>query len=388
MKTMLYAMLIINLTFPKGGYVISGIPITFGYVIVGFWYILYAVKELKNKRILKFNKIYVGYILLIILLDTSMFSIIVSNGYAETGYYLSLVVNFILLPAIILTSPKMVDGNEMMEFYRKIFPKIIRFLVIFGLFNFALQILTFEQIEITGLTEPFGSEISFEEKYNDRGGIFKLASTYGNGNIYAICILMLLPLYENIENRKWFIYLCKLSVVLTLSRTAWLGLFAYETLKIFLYRRNIVMSALKYLITILAVGLSVAITISNIGNDINFIFDKELGGRADQLLVFENMSIISVKEFVNIKEIVYLSILEQFGIYTLLVFIILFLYPIAVGFLVDARAQIMEKEAKAILIGLILYPLLCIADGAIQLIPVMFIYWLLVSILMSLKFNK
>ena len=106
------------------------------------------------------------------------------------------------------------------------------------------------------------------------------------------------------------------------------------------------------------------------------------------MLVFENMSIISVKEFVNIKEIVYLSILEQFGIYTLLVFIILFLYPIAVGFLVDARAQIMEKEAKAILIGLILYPLLCIADGAIQLIPVMFIYWLLVSILMSLKFNK
>src|SRR5690606_25097688 len=78
---------------------------------------------------------------------------------------------------------------------------------------------------------------ALEGKHIDRGGIFKLISTYNNGNIFGICMVMLLPLYACLERRTWPQLVVKAALVLTLSRTVWAGLIAYEVLHRLYVRR-------------------------------------------------------------------------------------------------------------------------------------------------------
>ncbi len=58
----------------------------------------------------------------------------------------------------------------------------------------------------------------------NRGGLFKLISTYNNGNVYGAAMLILLPLFDAIETRKWRKLFLRIALVLTLSRSVWIGL--------------------------------------------------------------------------------------------------------------------------------------------------------------------
>ena len=93
-------------------------------------------------------------------------------------------------------------------------------------------------VEIPFLTVNFHDVGTLETtKYIDRGGIFKLISTYNNGNVYGVCLLMLLPFYNSVEPSKLKRMIVKLSLLLTLSRTVWFGLFFAEILTyLYVYR--------------------------------------------------------------------------------------------------------------------------------------------------------
>jgi hypothetical protein len=105
----------------------------------------------------------------------------------------------------------------------------------------------------------------------------------------------------------------------------------------------------------------------------DFLFDKNLGGRIDQLSVLKHLSLAGdLKPLGIIKEIVYLSILENFGIIGLFLFLIYLLSPLIIC--------MYFKIYSTLQIGIIVYLLVCTMDGVMLLIPTMCFFWFISSL--------
>ena len=89
----------------------------------------------------------------------------------------------------------------------------VLFVSAYGIFLFFYKLGTGSFIEIPYLTVNAGDLGELEGKSIDRGGIFKLISTYNNGNVYGISILILLPLYAHLEKRLSRVLTVKASLV-------------------------------------------------------------------------------------------------------------------------------------------------------------------------------
>jgi len=211
-----------------------------------------------------------------------------------------------------------------------------------------------------------------ETKHIDRGSVFKLISTYNNGNIYGICLLMIFPLYQFLEKRaarKWVVIA---SLILSLSRTVWVGLIFSEMIAaIFLPKRNVFLK-----LTILC--LAIASITYYFGFDFTFLFDPSLGGRIEQMEVFDTLSFFPSKPFGGVSEIVYLGILANFGITGLITYLIAVIGPIFIA----SSLKTMSNTHKAILCGLANFHFLSLSDGALLYIPTLVFYWFLSSLLL------
>jgi hypothetical protein len=212
--------------------------------------------------------------------------------------------------------------------------------------------------------------------------VFKLISTYNNGNIYGICMLMLLPLYAWLEKSTLRQGIVKVSLVLTLSRTVWVGMILYEVLQR-VYVKRVSARALAYLavgLAVVAAGVAYALTL--IGQDVSFLFDRKLGGRLGQLGAFETAGLLASAPFESISEIVYLSVMESFGVLGLAAFVTAMAAPLGLQAL-GATPFANSGYKRSLAAGLAVYLVVAMSDGAILLIPVMAIYWFVVTLLVS-----
>lgn len=250
-------------------------------------------------------------------------------------------------------------------------------IAVYGIFLFSYKHLTGKFIEIPFLTINLQDLGTLEEaKCIDRGGIFKLISTYNNGNLYGICLLMLLPLYMIIEGSFLKRSLVKLSLLLTLSRTVWFGLLFSESLRLFYMKKR---SFKDWVAIPIAMGIEGgAIYLLNrlLENTNAFLIDSTMGGRDAQFATFQEFSFLPAKPFNGIAEIIYLGILDQLGLIGLLSFLVAILTPI----LLVIIQKLHSKIHQAILSGLITYLFLSISDGAILYIPTMAIFFFLSSL--------
>jgi hypothetical protein len=216
-------------------------------------------------------------------------------------------------------------------------------------------------------------------KHNDRGIVFKLISTYNNGNIYGICMLIFLPFFCFLENRNWRKYLVKSSLILTFSRTIWIGLIFNEIIYDLLVTKNkrtIIFKIFFGLTLLISVCISLSIFI---GLPLDFLLDRNLGGRIGQLQYLESSTLLPDKAFSGISEIVYLGILNQFGILGLISYLIALSGPILLAF---ASFKDMIPIRSSILCGLLTYLFVSASDGALLYIPVMVFYWFLSSLVL------
>ncbi|MCK4632345.1 MAG: hypothetical protein KAT79_03690 [candidate division Zixibacteria bacterium] len=72
-----------------------------------------------------------------------------------------------------------------------------------------------------------------------------------------------------------------------------------------------------------------------------------------------------------------MSILKNFGLLGLILFLLMMVTTIILS--LDARSPL----KRALLAGTVLYLMLAMSDGAIMFIPVMAVYWFVVSLLIS-----
>jgi len=287
-------------------------------------------------------------------------------GWELNGAVISLFVSFIILPVVFFVSfPSFYEGN--IEFLKKSIKYAILFISSFGIFLFIYKYLTSNFIEIPYLTVNVDDMGQLESKNIDRGIIFKLISTYNNGNVYGICVLMLLPLFCLLERRYLSHLLVKFSLFLTFSRTVWVGLCLFEILEVTIFKL-MKRSILRWVIDLSLILLFVFIFYF-IGFNFGFLLDSEFGGRRAQLSL--SPTFFSKEPLEVIGEMSYIGVLREFGLLGLLLFVVALFTPLFF---------LKGEMGKVSLFGALLYLFVSLSDGALELIPVMAFYWGLVSI--------
>lgn len=380
-----YAMLLLVMfliVFPKGGVKLGGAPVTWGYlvlVMVAFTF-PFAVRagagmELSRARLITLAAL--------IPFQLTTWASVLTHGIHSLNWVVALIVAFFFIPVIfLLMLAPYVDTLDLSYLFRLIRWGIF-FVAVYGIFLFFYKLKTGEFLEIPFLTVNAGDAGELEGKHNNRGGMFKLISTYNNGNLYGVSILLLLPLYTFLE-RSWVrTSIVKASLVLSLSRTVWIGLVLFEIAQR-IYVRRITVRALGLLGGgLLATGAAVWYAAEVVlGRSLStFILDRNFGGRVRQVQDLE-LSLLPTEPFTGVAEMVYLAILEQFGFVGLITFLFAMGMPLVLhllGCTPFARTELKRSAAA----GLAVYLVVSISDGALLLIPVMAFYWFVVSLLLS-----
>lgn len=372
-KITLFLIFSFLIIFPKGGIKIADIPITWGYIL------LFACTPFGLYSLMKFNKQYI-YILdkrksaMILCLPFVIYSIIILclSKIGSLGFLFSFLISLNIVPYLFLfVYNEILDKESFRASFERFLVIGIRIVTVFGLLLFLQNILTGKMLEIPYLTVNLDDFGKIDQKHNLRGELMKFTSTYNNGNLYGICMLIIMPLYLQLEKNKVFKTTLIVSLLLTLSRTVWIGLVIYT---FFLILKNI-KSAKGWIIlicTTLSLVIFTPILLNLMGVGVEFLFDKNLGGRSEQLEIFDHLTLFGSGEFLNISEIVYVSILQQFGLVGILLFMIYILSPIIVNRFYGIKTTPIEW-------GLIIYLVICMSDGAILLIPTMVFYWFIAS---------
>jgi hypothetical protein len=368
--------IILNIFLPKGGFYAAGLPLTWGYLILmpaTVWGVigLFFRGHVGAIRLLAFSSClpFIGIAALTLY----------ANGAEQLSFVIALFVTFGFLPFALYIALDDVLPREKVEVALRFVAAGFFYVALWGIVGFVFAAAVKTPLDIPFITTGGGSELSSIDRNNLRGDLYKLTSTFNNGNVYGVCCLMLLPIVANFMPR-WKTNIVKLSILLTLSRSAWAGLVFYEIGHAIFVRRK--RGALKYLLVMLAaVAVLVSLVLYALGTDTTFLLSTDLGGR---LHIYEDIGEIlpfSVQRFDTIYEIVYPSILGKFGYLGLGAFLMAMLAPLWLRYITPRPFDDLDRS---IAFGMIIYLMMCWSDGALLYIPSMLFYLSLATSLLSI----
>jgi hypothetical protein len=373
-KKILIALWLFLLVFPKGGFKIGDAPITWGYMLLSLLSLALIIRG--NFRIHP-PRLQAWFLLMPF---QAMFCLSwILHGSPPVTMGIAFFISFFFLPTIFFCLLSETIEKINLPYLLKLIKNGILFVSCFGIFLFLFKATTGKTIEIPFITINYHDIGTIEFKCNNRGFVFKLISTYNNGNLYGISLLILLSLYCYIEKRTWAQQILKLSLILTFSRTVWIGLVFNQILHNCLVAKHTVNTIIKFCLkSAIFVAFFVGI-IAYVGIPATFFMDNNLGGRVHQLKVLESTTFFPDQPFELFGEIVYLSVLEQFGLLGLFAYLLAMISPIFLAFMY--RRQ-MNPLRKSLICGLMTYLFISASDGAILLIPVLVFYWFYASLVL------
>lgn len=371
-KLNLFLLTLFLLVFPKGGIKIAGVPLTWGYLLLGVFSLAALLKgsiRIKRERLIAY----------LCILPFQLFCALTMyfNGIASLGIAISFWVNFLFLPfAFYLLFSNDIDTFDVSFFFR-IFRSGIFFIAAYGILLFAIKQLTGKFIEIPLLTTNLGDLGGLESKHINRGVVFKLISTYNNGNIFGVCLIILLPLYCLLEKSRWRSAIVKLSLILTFSRTVWIGLILHELCYPFLVTKEAYKTLLTVFSRLIAISICLIALLSYYGFAIRFLISSDLGGRKESITLLNTLNFFAAKPFDGISEIIYAGVAISFGWLALP----LFLFAISTPLFYQILSKRLSIPHKCIALGLCNYLFISCSDGALLLIPTLAFYWFFLSLL-------
>jgi len=362
------------IAFPKGGAKVGDIPITIGYIMTGILLGLAILRVMTsvNNIMLPVDRL----LCILTCLMLGIWSLLVThvNGTSSTGYTISYFISVLYLPLFGLIFFSGLIMDEYSHSLEKVLLWAIRFIVIYGIFLFLVKQFTGKWVQIPYVTVNVDDLGGLDDKYINRGGVFKLISTYNNGNILGVSMLIVAPLYLRIENKKILKFAFYVTMFLTLSRTVWIG-----TVLVVSFRslsNGVRPIAILYLIAGLAAASGAILLVLHLLNaDVSFIFDGDLGGRAPQLKVLDNVRMFPEDQIAPLPEIVYLGMLRFFGIPGFLLFVAHLAIPPLLLKLEGARL-LSPSRVSACQQGMLIYVVIACADAGFSFIPVMMIFWM------------
>lgn len=364
-----FATIVVLFGFPKAGVYLSKIPLTFGYVLLGLVGLMELV-QIAHKGQLKFEKRYgwLGVILAALaIVEIASFAM---YGTKSLGAAVSIVTSTLLMPVLgMLATHWMLRTLGIDGLLRSLRWALVPVLV-FGTISFLAYNLGGKTLGIPFLTTTGSDITTVAVRHNLRGPIIKMFSTYNNGNILGINLLIWGPIVGVCATRCVISY--RMLCVLTLSRSVWAGLIALEIVSALVHRsyRRI------YQALVGAVILSVTVVVASwaIGrNPTEFLFDKDLGGRVTNLQ--NDLEVISSLRIGWDSESVPAAAWLAFGPVGLALLAIAWCIPIFSGG--NSKVQVTAR------ISLLVYLLVSIVEGAFTLVPTQAIYWFVAAIAMT-----
>ena len=367
--------------FPKGGFKIGPIPLTWAAVFLAI-----SVLPAFLVRLLMLPLRIPGRLLVTLALMLPMQLLFLYDlafyGTTNVGYLISLLCGFIFLPVIFLLvyAPFLVyiDGVRLSRYFRL----CILLAALWGILLFIWHPITGKFLEVPYLTVNAADYGDLEyTKHINRGLFFKLISTYNNGNLYGVCMLTLLPMYDFLEPVRWRRYALKVALLMTLSRTVWAGLILSEILSVAILLSKQVSTFPRLYLDKAARRVGALVVITGLvflsllfnSNNLAFLFDPQLGGRTSLLANLPSFTFLPTSAVNGLQEAAYLSALTHFGISGLLAFTLLMLSPLLL-LLVDSSA-LRSPIRRAALKGLVVYALIANIDAGFSYIPTTAFYW-------------
>jgi hypothetical protein len=354
-------LMIFNVALPKGGIKLAGLPLTWGYLFAAILAVPAAICLHRRPGIVTMPLLQSACLFLpvggLIALKAFVYGLTMSVA-AVT------LVQFLVLPIIMLA----VLGPYLEEISTDLLATTLvwclRFAAMWGLVNFILYPLIHSFLEVPYLTVNGADVGTIYEKNNRRGALMKLVSTYNNGNLFGICMVLLAPIYVLFEKSRVWLALFIIAAICTLSRTVWFAMAAVTG--IMMLTGQIKVRGLQvWLAIVLAVCVLMAV-LPLMGWTPDRLVDTSLGGRDRTFARFE-LSIFG-GDHLTIPEIVYLGFLNSFGIVGFVFAVGALACGPLFGLLHWPRLSPLRRAAVAGLGG---YMVGALIDGAFILPPVM-----------------
>lgn len=382
-----YALAVFLILFPKGGFKAGSVPLTWGYGLIGIA-LMVGVPLWLLRISPRVSRGVFGLCLSLAPLQFLFVYSLLINGVADFGFALSDIVAFFLLPfAFVLIFSQFLPKIRIERFVA-----LARWLIFlaaaYGIFLFVWRLTTGKYIEIPFLTVNLDDIGTLDSKYNARpGGLFKLISTYNNGNQYGVATLLLLPLFDAFEHSRFRKLLVRVALVLTLSRTVWLGLILNQAFDMGRYLLEDLKSSKKFSIRLsvrystllrfvpLAVLSAGVLGMTLLFSGVSFLFDSSLGGRTVYFEAAGPLTVFPSEPVAQFAEIIYFSALTMLGWAGFAAIVLLFFSPVVLAIRFEELRRTTLQVAA--LQGLILYIPLAAMDGALNYIPTMAFYWFL-----------
>jgi hypothetical protein len=363
---------------PKGGFKVAGVPITWGYLYQGILFLLTIAVVLEKRKFLISTKHFLCYLATLPFVLYFSINLLIRGYDGSLGNLIAFYVSFGFLPLLFYVFLSSFLKKTDPDYIENLITKAVFWVSLYGILLFIFKQLTGTYIEIPYVTVNAADLGTLDDKYNMRGSLSKLISTYNNGNIFGVCMLLLFPIFHKQNHSKFKLSIVILALLLTLSRTVWLGLLFYFVL---IYRDRIFKLVKIY--AFLGVILFVFATLLmnkyfQYGSLSGFILDSNLGGRISQIRQFTGLSFFGSQVFNFIEEIVYLSVFKQFGIVGLLLFCVSFFSPIYI-------ALSTKNNNYYYVFGSITYLFVCLSDGCMLYIPTLAFFYFVTTMIFIRK---
>lgn len=299
-----------NFAFPKAGVKLLGIPLTIGNLFFAFTFFIWCVKKIQIGK-MSYSKI--GLLILLLIIFFSLKYFIIGNFIDNIGYIIPLIV----YPLIFFMTYDLIDSPEKVNKILKLLVICYFIITLYALLQFFVGI---ENCAIPGLTVNY-SDFKEYGKYwfmmKSNGidiSMSKIVSTYQNGNLFGVNMLLCYPIiYSYLKNKKrnklmiLSLILFIFTVFLSLSRACWLGIVLFLFIAIFMEKNKYKSSlAFKFFMIILCV-FSLIIVFSYMPSVANRFLNTKLSdwismsGRTEGLISILN----EIKETPNIFAILF-----------------------------------------------------------------------------------
>ena len=368
--TLFCLIVLFNVGIPKAGVAFGETPMTFGYLAFLGFAAFGFIFVIKHSRIsfaatanFLFGFVPIGTLAVVKLL------------YGGSSYGLLLYTLILLIiPAIMLLLYTPVLESLSEKEIAKPLVYCVRFTVAWGIMNFLIFAFTQRLIEIPYVTVHPLDVGEIYQKNNRRGILMKLVGTYNNGNLFGVCMLMLFPIYFYFEKSRLFLAAACMALLLTLSRTVWFGLAGLSALMVMM--RLIRIGKPWIWLTgaaLAAIGIAL---LPLMGWTPDRVVEARMGGRMvlwDQLV----LTPIGAGD-VKVKEVLYASLLQSFGIVGTLSAVIAFAFPVVYGL---ARLSELSALRRSALCGIMTYLFVSFSDAAFIYPPTIVIFMFVVTML-------
>ena len=408
-STLIFLVVIFNVLIPKAGFKIGGVPVYVGNIL--FFFLLIAI-FVKPWRIKISDRNFMFMFLLFPLYCFLRVSVPLLAGCVELpgprGAITDITANSIyplIFPVLIM----MIKTEGQLKTLVKI---IITCILITIIYDIAQAVFGIGAIQIPGITVNY-SDYSlapnnwWRMKFNSISDSSKIFSTYQNGNLYGVNMLMFYPLLSLYFHREHgilksvlLVFSCCAVVFLTGSRTVWVGALLYICL---ISKRLITKGKVKtksFLVTIIfmaafifSVGYFVTVFVPQVGRFLNSLDPKVFlagAGRTAGAInsfkwIFENgnvfdfmIGLYGTDATAGAYEMTYVAILFSYGI----IGFIFWLLPIVIISLRLRRYALITNDIilNGTYRGIFIYMACAFIDGGWWLPPTVLNLWLLIAV--------